>query len=266
MSPRVIVTRAHSDAQVWTSALCEAGFDAVALPLVEISSTTHPQSVQAVWQRVHTFDALMFVSSNAVEHFFALKPPQSRIFTEDCALKIRAFVTGPGSFAALRRAQVDARCIDMPDLQADVFDSEALWAVVRQRVRPAYRLLIVRGAEAGGATQDEGQGRDWFARQAVAVGAQVEFLAVYQRACPVFLERDYALAREAAADGSVWVFSSSQAISNLQACCAGQSWQQAKAVATHARIALAARKAGFAVVCESSPTFSSLLASIKSVS
>ena len=108
-------------------------------------------------------------------------------------------------------------------------------------------------------------GRDWFASQATAAGANVEFVVAYQRLCPTWSEQEHALVQEAAADGSVWLFSSSEAISNLAASCPGQSWQRAKAVATHPRIALAAKDVGFAVVCESRPTVDALLASIESL-
>jgi uroporphyrinogen-III synthase len=73
------------------------------------------------------------------------------------------------------------------------------------------------------------------------------------------------MVRDAAVDGSVWLFSSSEAIGNLVAACAGQSWSRAKAVVTHARIAQAARQAGFSVVCESRPTLAALMASIESI-
>jgi uroporphyrinogen-III synthase len=227
---------------------------------------------------LHTFDAVMFVSGNAVDYFFASKPEESAggaVFTSHSAIKsraheaefheTRAFVTGPGSFAALQRAGVAAQLIDAPDLQAGSFDSEALWAVVRERVHSGYRLLIVRGGDSASSAGDAGLGRDWFAAQATAAGASVEFVVAYQRACPRFSAPERALAQAAAVDGSVWLFSSSQAIANLVLACPEQSWQQAKAVATHPRIAQAAQDAGFAVVCESRPTVDALLASIESI-
>jgi uroporphyrinogen-III synthase len=61
------------------------------------------------------------------------------------------------------------------------------------------------------------------------------------------------------------LFSSSEAIGNLVQAVPQQSWKQAKALATHPRIAQAARKAGFAVVCESRPTLADVVASIESM-
>ena len=271
---RVIVTRPTQEAAQWVHALNDAGFKALALPLIGVLPPPDLAAVAAAWARISEFDAVMFVSGNAVEHFFASKPAEAPVFGMPGAINIRAFVTGPGSFSALKRVQVDTRCIDMPDRAAEQFDSEALWAVVAPRVQPGYRVLIVRGSGisgdglpgvAGVERAADGAGRDWFAEQVRAAGGSVEFVVSYQRRPPELADSDRALVREAAADGSVWVFSSSEAIGNLVATCADQSWAQAKAVVTHSRIAQAARKAGFSVVCESRPSLAALMASIESV-
>ena len=55
-----------------------------------------------------------------------------------------------------------------------------------------------------------------------------------------------------------------QAVRALRAALPGQSWAQARALATHPRIAAAARKAGFGLVCESRPTLPDVLASLNS--
>jgi len=262
---RVIVTRPLQEAGKWVDALRESGYDAVALPLIGVAAAPDPQAVRTAWARVPTFDAVMFVSGNAVAHFFALKPMQAPVFVAGAAIKTRAFVTGPGSFSALLHAGAEPGCIDAPDRDAGQFDSEALWAVVRHRVRPGYRVLVVRGAGSAGGSGDEGSGRDWFASQVLAAGGQVEFVVAYQRERPVLSDAQRILANQAAQDGSVWLFSSSEAIGNLQAVCPGQSWQHASAVVTHPRIAQAAREAGFAVVCESRPALAHLMASIESL-
>ncbi len=264
---RVIVTRPTNEARQWVDAFSEGGFDAVALPLIGVLPPPDPTAVVAAWECLHTFDAVMFVSGNAVDHFFALKPASALAFADDGAIKTRAFVTGPGSLSALKRAQVDVSLIDMPEREAGQFDSEALWAVVSHRVHAGYRVLVVRGtgssalADHGG----NGDGRDWFADQVRAAGGSVEFVVSYQRRPPELLASELDMVRDAAVDGSVWLFSSSEAIGNLVAACPDQSWTRAKSVVTHPRIALAARNAGFSVVCESRPTLAALMASIESI-
>lgn len=264
---RVLVTRPTQEARKWVDALVEAGFDAVALPLIGVLPAPHPEAVQTAWQRLDSFDAVMFVSGNAVDHFFAYKPAAAPVLDTQGAIKIRVFVIGPGSFSALKRNGVEPDHIDMPDRDADQFDSEALWAVVGHRVVPGFRLLIVRGAgkaETTSGVAADGAGRDWFAEQVRRAGGEVEFVVSYQRRQPDLGEPERQLAQAAASDGSVWLFSSSEAISNLAASCPGQSWSLAKAVVTHGRIAQAARAAGFGVVCESRPTLAALMASIES--
>jgi uroporphyrinogen-III synthase len=264
---RVIVTRPKNEARQWVEAFSQGGFDAIALPLIGVLPPPDPAAVVAAWERLHTFDAVMFVSGNAVDHFFALKPTSAGEFADEGAIKPRAFVTGPGSLSALKRARVDVGLIDMPDRDVGQFDSEALWAVVSHQVHAGYRVLVVRGA--GSSTRGDrsanGDGRDWFAQHVRAAGASVEFVVSYQRRPPQLLASELVLVQEAAADGSVWLFSSSEAIGNLVAACPGQSWSQAKAVVTHPRIGQAARDAGFSVVCESRPSLVALMASIESI-
>jgi uroporphyrinogen-III synthase len=265
---RVLVTRPQQEARQWVNALADAGYEAQALPLIQVAPAPHPETVVSAWQRLHEFDAVMFVSGNAVDHFFALKPAAALVLDAQGAIKIRAFVTGPGSFAALRRHHVEPDHIDMPAREAGQFDSEALWAVVRERVVPGFRVLIVRGAgsaETPDEADAEGSGRDWFANQVRSAGGRVEFVVAYQRRAPQLGAQEQAVAHAAAEDGSVWLFSSSEAIANLGAACVGQSWARARAVVTHARIAQAARAAGFGLVCESRPTLAALMASIESL-
>ena len=268
---RVIVTRPRKEARQWVDALMEGGYDARSLPLISVLPAPDPTAVVAAWSRLTDFAAVMFVSGNAIDHFFALKPPLAPEFIENDAIKIRAFITGPGSLSALRRAGIEQGCIDMPDRDVGQFDSEALWSVVANRIQPGYRVLIVRGADSAsagsgdGSKPSEGAGRDWFANRVCEAGGLVEFVVSYQRCRPDLLADDLTLVREAAADGSVWLFSSSEAIANLCALCPGQDWSRGRAVVTHSRIALAARDAGFSVVYESRPTLVALMASIESL-
>ena len=120
-------------------------------------------------------------------------------------------------------------------------------------------MLIVRGGDASG----QAAGRDWLAEQIAAVGARVETVVAYLRAVPQLDASQRALAQGGATDG-VWLLSSSQAIAHLQVLFPGQQWQSARAVATHPRIAQAARRAGFGVVCESRPSLDAVVAALES--
>lgn len=254
---RVIVTRPRREAQDWVQALQAAGHEALALPLIAITQAPDTAALQQAWAQLEGYLGLMFVSANAVDGFFAARPAAA-------PRPSQAWATGPGTVQALLRAGLPASLITAPPVDAPQFDSEALWALVAGRIVSGGRVLIVRGADAAESSA-QGAGRDWFARQVGAAGGQVDFVASYQRMRPHLDTAQLQLARAAAGDGSVWLFSSSEAVANLQASLPQQDWRAARAVATHARIAQAARAAGFAVVRESRPALADVRASIESM-
>ena len=157
--------------------------------------------------------------------------------------------------------------IDGPAPDAPQFDSEALWQQVASQIRPGDRVLIVRGRSAtpqGAHESEQGSGRDWLARQIEAAGGQVEFVVAYQRGAPQWSSAELALAQAAAQDGSIWLLSSSEAVAHLAQMLPGQPWDAARALATHPRIADAARAAGFGTVRECRPALDDVVASIES--
>lgn len=254
---RVVVTRPQREAQDWVQALQQAGLDAWALPLIAIAPAPDAAAVRQAWQQLDCYLGLMFVSANAVDGFHAARPAGE-------VKPFEAWATGPGTVRALRQAGVSAGRIVAPPDDAPQFDSEALWSLVAQRIKPGVRVLVVRGADAAG-RGSEGAGRDWFAHQVRTAGGSVDFLASYQRQAPVLDAAQHQRAQAAAGDGSVWLFSSSEAVLNLQASLPGVAWGRARAVATHARIAQAARAAGFAEVRETRPALADVQASIESL-
>jgi uroporphyrinogen-III synthase len=276
LTVQVIVTRPAREAQAWVQHLQDAGFDVTSLPLIDIAGPPDPRSVDQAWNELPTYDAVMFVSGNAVDYFFASKAALAPVGTAQPAIKLRALVTGPGSYAALQRAGVDPALIDAPDAQQGQFDSEALWAVMGHRVGPGYRVLVVRGTTVtphkvhnnGGDTDagnDAGVGRDWFSKQVLAAGGHVAFVIAYQRRCPTRTPAVQASIQTAIAGNAVWLFSSSEAVANLVALAPYHDWHGHRAVCTHARIAQAASTAGFGVVCESRPILAAVVASIESL-
>jgi uroporphyrinogen-III synthase len=110
----------------------------------------------------------------------------------------------------------------------------------------------------------QGVGRDWLAQQIIHAGASVEFVAAYSRRPPRWSAPQLEIAKQAAFDGSVWCFSSSQAVLHLQAQLPNVQWNKACCVATHARIAQTARDVGFVHVVQTRPVLSDVLASLES--
>lgn len=267
---RVIVTRPEREAAAWCEALARHGFDAVALPLIGIVPLADASAVHAAWRDLQNYVAVMCVSAAAVDHFFSIGP-QGQAPDPRAGAAPRFWGTGPGTRAALLRHGVDGDRVDTPPATSLRFDSEALWGVVRGQVQAAQRVLIVRGGDepADAAATDKrptpGNGRDWFAQRLSEAGARVDFVQAYTRAPPVLDPTQTVLARHAASDGSLWLFTSAQAVQNLRSCVPGQTWLAARALATHARIADAARAAGFGVVRESRPGIADVVASIESI-
>ncbi|APW36954.1 hypothetical protein RD110_06885 [Rhodoferax koreense] len=261
MPVRVIVTRPQHDAERWVAELQARGIGAEALPLIDIRPATDPHPVHTAWRQLASYQAAMFVSGNAVQHFYASNRAVAGINPAPAAIDTRAWATGPGTLAALHQAGVDPALIDAPAASAGQFDSEALWQIVGPQVVAGSRVLIVRGGAPGG----ESAGRNWFARQLDAAGAQVDFVVAYERHPPQWTPAQAQRARQAARDGSVWLLSSSEAIGHLAQRMPADTLAGARAVATHPRIAQAAYEAGFGVVCESRPTLDDVVASIESL-
>jgi uroporphyrinogen-III synthase len=259
----VIVTRPEREAAHWCREFASLGLQAEPLPLIAIEPVPDARLVDAVWHQLADFKAVMFVSGNAVEHFFVRKTPAARLGWAQAAIKTRAWAPGPATRDALLAVGVPASLVDAPPAEAAQFDSRALWGEVAAQIGPGDRVMIVRGDDGGGVGQT-GE-RDWLAGQLSDAGARAETVVAYLRRQPGFNEEQLARAQRAAADGSVWLFSSSQGIANLVRSLPGQRWHRARAIASHPRIAQAAREAGFGVVCESRPAMADLMAAIESI-
>ncbi|RZL38302.1 MAG: uroporphyrinogen-III synthase [Rubrivivax sp.] len=233
---RLIVTRPRPQCAAWLARLAALGVDAVALPLIEILPARDPGPARAAWAALAAVDLAVFVSPNAVEHFFAEGDgaawPSNTL----------AACVGPGSAQALAARGVPAQLIVQPAHDAASLDSEHLWEqLAARRDWAGARVLLLRG---------DG-GREWLAEQLAQAGAQVDAVTVYHRAGPRLDTAEQALAdsaRERPGD-FVWLFSSAEAVGHLPALAlTGQ-----RAIATHVRIAEAARAAGFAPVVLARP-------------
>ena len=273
---RVLVTRPALDAQQWVQSLQQNGFLAEALPLIEIAPLAQAADVEAldqVWRTIQSYSALMFVSSNAVSHFFGSKMAVSqsirtRSAIKDIATTTRFLAPGPGTAAALRAVGVPQGQIDAPPLDAAQFDSDALWQVIGEQDWAGRHVLVVRGKSGSNdGLPVPALGRDWLAQQWLAAGAIVEFVSVYERRSPHLSAAQISQAQSAATDGALWLFSSSEAVANLlaQAGLTGVDWQQARAIATHPRIAQAARAAGWGVVMESRPALDDIVMCLRAI-
>lgn len=273
MTLQVVVTRPSREAAAWVPFLTEAGFDPLALPLLAFGPPSDSDRLNAARMGLAGFDAVMFVSPQAVHAFWGNK---SELNSESPLLDIdfvainselnhnplRCWAPGPGSAQALVRVGVPLGRIDQPRPDAAQFDSEALWAVVRPQVVPGWRVLVVRGeldAPADVSLNGQGAGREWLADQCRAAGAVVHMCAAYKRQAPDWTPAMRAAARCAATNGAVWLFSSSEGAANLSKLLPDQQWAHARALTTHPRIAHAVKGLGFGQVQVCRPTQSDVL-------
>ena len=277
----IVITRPAAQAVAWQQALQVAGHPVVLLPCLSIHPAPDVLPLRAAWAQLGQWRALMFVSANAIEAFFAQRPADMQ-WPQDTHAP-RAWVPGPASAKALEAAAVPVHLIDAPDAQAEQFDSESLWEQVRFQVGSGFQLLVVRGGRADALSPvsppvSPGIGREWLAEQVESAGGSVGWLLAYVRGAPQWTDAEYTQAARARDDGAIWLFSSSECVAHLQTLThsapvtwrdsAGSSqsyWSGSVALATHPRIAKAARAAGFGTVHLTRPGLADVLASIDSI-
>lgn len=268
---RLLVTRPADEADAWVAQLREQGWPAQALPLIQV---TEPRAADAL-HRLHQmraqwtqFDALMFVSGAAVQHFFAADLPRA-----DAQTRTRCWAPGPGTarrlVQALAGVGLGADRIDAPAPDAAQFDSESLWPVVAPQLRAGSRVLIVRGQSVAAGDDAAtapagGNGRDWLIRQCELAGAEVQTVVAYERHAPEETDAFAAALRQACVAGSVWLLSSSEALDHLLAAQPGADWSSAQALVTHPRIAQRAQQAGFGRVVQTRPALPDVLRTLES--
>lgn len=260
----VVVTRPAREAAVWVQALGEAGWHAQALPLIDVGEAPDPRALQVSRTQIDRYSALMFVSAQAVDRFWAASGPGP--VTDGT---VRHWAPGPGTARALVAAGVPLTAIDAPPADAAQFDSEALWAVVAPQVVTGHRLLCVRGVSANGRS-----GRDWLIHQCEAAGGHVDVCVAYQRQMPHWTAGEAQQVRARLSSNgttadempnAIWLFSSSEALSHLRALCPDLSWAGVWALVTHPRIEAAAHLAGFGRVLLCRPALSDVLARLESL-
>ena len=247
---KVLVTRPAQQATQWVNRFSGLGIEAEALPLIEIQPAPESAAVAQAWSRLAQTRLVVFVSSNAVLHFFGAKPAGTA-----WPKNLEAASTGPGTTGALLAQGMAAACISEPAADAPQFDSESLWQRLEGKDWRGAEVLIVRG---------EG-GREWLAQKLQSLGAKVDAVSAYRRAAPSFTPHQTALLAKALAEPQLhlWLFSSSEAVSHLAQRLDNADLARASAIATHPRIAERAREAGFGNVMNTRPTLECVAACIK---
>lgn len=256
----LLVTRPREQALEWVQRLVTLGVTAQALPLLGIEWVTGApepaRARQACW--AGHYDAVMFVSPNAVSGFFRQAASEKLAPWPATTL---AAAPGPGTAAALVAHGVPEAAIIQPPAHAAQFDSESLWPELSSMPWMGRRVLVVRG---------EG-GREWLIDRWREAGAAVHPVSVYRQAAPQPTPDEAHVLRQIVAqpEGAIWLFSSSQAVSHwpalLQRHQPGLDWAafaaRTRALATHPRIQAAAQVLGLNAVHLCRPDLQGVVAS-----
>jgi uroporphyrinogen-III synthase len=278
--PQVVLTRPQPESHTWIQQLCASGFNAVNWPLIDIIGHTEQNKLDELLGTLPQFKALMFVSSSAVEHFMSHDALKRILINSETA----CWATGPGSAQTLMRLGIKPARIITPNPDAKQFDSKHLWLEIKDTVHPEDQILFVKGLDQD-AELESGlmissskaphvlqtlsdfapSGSNWLIHKLQDMGLTVQCLHVYARTSPVWSDSQKALAKETLKNQSVWVFSSSIAIENLTLLLPDQDWSNARAIATHERIAEKAKQLGWGVVLTSRPTPNDVLTLLKSI-
>ena len=269
--PMVVVTRPAGENEAWLTALRDAGFPALALPLIHIAPLATPSDglMSTALYEPPTLSAVMFVSVNAVRFFFTnLMPSQRDAWQKRWSQGAgpRCWATGAGTWRALLSAGVPSSAIDWPGEDAPRYDSEQLWLKVAPQITSASGVLIVRGQSVNASSGNQGDGRDWLGQQITGLGATVKYLSVYQREVPrwdAMFENAWRLAM--ADPNAIWLISSSQALQHAQVLMGDdyrRLWDR-RLVCTHNRIADSARRAGWQRVSVCRPVMSEVIEALR---
>jgi uroporphyrinogen-III synthase len=252
MTLRLLVTRPQPQADAWVDRLRAQGIDAVALPLLAIDAVADLDELHTAWRDLPRYALVMFVSPNAVSHFFAARPAE--LTAAGWPAGVRAGATGPGTLQALRLAGVPSALCVAPPADANQFDSTALWARLQGESWAGREVLVLRG---------DG-GRDEFAAHLRGAGAAVHFTQAYRRgpARPAQATQAQLAAAIAEPAAHLWWLSSTEAIGYLPRLAPLADWRCAQALATHPRIAARARELGFGQVYEAPPTLEAVQAAM----
>lgn len=220
----ILVTRPAQQATDLAQGIRDAGGEALVFPALEIVPFSDAALRDCI-ERLHEFDAAIFISPNAAQH--GLAAVQAR---GDFPAGLAYFALGPGTARALARQGLhDA-------LQPEGQDSEALLDMSALQNVAGKRFVIFRGAG----------GRETLAETLRARGAHVEYAECYRRERPP-TDAAPLVARWSTGDIDAVTIASTQTLDNLAAMLgpAGVDFLRATPVfAPHAKIAAAARERG----------------------
>jgi uroporphyrinogen-III synthase len=161
----VVVTRPAEQGRVLADLIRKHGGRPIPFPAIDIQDVTNATRLNAVIDRLDTFDVAIFISPNAASR--GLRAVRAR---RELPPALKLLAIGGGTARELQRQGVSA--IIVPPGR---FDSESLLSLPELQHLPGQRVVIFRG---------EG-GRALLGDTLVTRGAIVEYAECYRRAKPV---------------------------------------------------------------------------------
>ena len=234
---RALVTRPAGQAGPLVAAIRAAGGEASEFPLIEIvpleaRDARAGAAIDATLERLETFDAAIFVSTNAVRALLARLADRERAWPA----RVQCLAVGRATAQCLREAGIDCAS------GAATMDSEELLAHPALAAIAGRRIVIFKGVG----------GRELLARRLAERGATVTECALYRRRLPATASREKLHALLEARAINVVLLSSAEALAHLLglpgADTAGTIPPDLALVAPGERVAAQARDAGFRAV------------------
>lgn len=190
-----MVTRPEEQAQTLIGEIERHGGQVVFAPMIAIEPKVSPQA-RAMIDAIDSYDAVVFISRNAVEHGLRLLHDAGRTLTGQAV-----FAVGVGTAGRLR--ELGVKEVHTPKNE---FSSEGLLKVpgLSAHAIDGRRVLIMRGAG----------GRELLAQALQQRGAQVDYCEVYARTVPSIRLTDV-LRNSNIAAPDIAIITSPEALTNL---------------------------------------------------
>lgn len=246
-----VITRPNPQAQTWLNAFLSQGINALHFPLLQVEPILPNATLTQAHARLPQWSWIMFVSGNAVSHFFS---GLSKERVNNWPNHLRVGAAGQSTAKALLEAGIPPELIDQPQDQRHQ-DTEHLWEHISHRNWQKAQVLLVRGKNADGHRAE----RDWLMQRLQQAGACVEALPVYYRRAPLWTKQQIAWVNSQQAQQACWILTSAQSLDYLPA----HDWSKAIALVTHTRIGKAAKTAGFDKIIYTQPQLQVALDSVQ---
>ena len=161
----VLVTRPAHQARHFQQLLTDAGAQALLFPVVDVCEPDDVAAATAQLASLAAYDAVLFVSANAVAFGLRLL---------DAAQQQRLHHLSLGAIGKKTASALQHHGLTVAWVPATGFTSEDFLALPQTQQLTGKRILIVRGTS----------GRELLADTLRQRGASVDHVAVYQRICP----------------------------------------------------------------------------------